>query len=125
LKRIAGFKWFYRFAVVGRQYLMPKTLETDDCPSHGYAAGLIYNSGYDANLGLLSSLPQRGDTIITDELVHASIIDGARLSYAERYKFKHNDTNSLEDQAETLLKGTYLRGYRKYLFDGWRYCAAN
>lgn len=60
-------------------------------------SALIFNSGYDANLGLLSSLPQRGDVLLTDELIHASMIDGARLSYAERHRFRHNDLNQLAD----------------------------
>jgi 8-amino-7-oxononanoate synthase len=63
---------------------------------HQSEAGLLFNSGYDANVGLFSSLPQKGDTIIHDELIHASIIDGARLSHANRYTFRHNDLDSLE-----------------------------
>src|SRR5882724_9017946 len=46
---------------------------------HDAEAGLIYNSGYDANVGLLSCVPQRGDTVIYDFLSHASIRDGNRL----------------------------------------------
>jgi 8-amino-7-oxononanoate synthase len=57
---------------------------------------LIFNSGYNANLAILSCVPQRGDTIIHDELIHASLIDGARLSFAKRFSFKHNDLNDLE-----------------------------
>ena len=57
---------------------------------------LIFNSGYDANLGLLSCLPKAGDILMTDELIHASMIDGARLSYATRHRFRHNDLNDLE-----------------------------
>ena len=49
---------------------------------HEAPAGLIYNSGYDANLGLFSAVPQKGDTIIYDQLIHASIRDGVRLSAA-------------------------------------------
>lgn len=56
---------------------------------------LIFNSGYDANLGLLSCLPKAGDVLLTDELIHASMIDGARLSYATRLRFRHNDLNDL------------------------------
>lgn len=85
---------------------------------HEAATGLSYNSGYDANIGLLSSIPQRGDTIITDELIHASLIDGARLSYAERYKFKHNDLADLEQKLK-LAKGLiYVVVESIYSMDG-------
>ncbi len=85
---------------------------------HRYPAGLIFNSGYDANLGLFSSLPQRGDTIITDELIHASIIDGARLSYANRYTFKHNDLDSLEDKLKQAKGNIYIGVESVYSMDG-------
>lgn len=71
-------------------------LEQEIADFHGAEAGLIFNSGYDANVGLLSCLPQKNDLLFTDELIHASMIDGARLSYATRYKFKHNDVEDLE-----------------------------
>jgi 8-amino-7-oxononanoate synthase len=63
---------------------------------HNAPAGLILNSGYDANLGLLSCVPQRGDTVLYDYLSHASIRDGIRLSFARSYSFGHNDLNDLE-----------------------------
>ena len=63
---------------------------------HGAPAALIYNSGYDANLGLLSSVPQRGDVILYDTLSHASIRDGMRLSLGQAYGFAHNDLRDLE-----------------------------
>jgi 8-amino-7-oxononanoate synthase len=71
-------------------------LEQEIADFHGAEAGLIFNSGYDANVGILSCLPQKNDLLLTDELIHASMIDGARLSYATRYKFRHNDTEDLE-----------------------------
>jgi len=85
---------------------------------HNCEAGLIFNSGYDANLGLFSSLPQRGDTIILDELVHASIIDGARLSFANRYTFRHNDLNSLEDKLKQAKGNCYVAIESVYSMDG-------
>ncbi|MBC7398979.1 MAG: aminotransferase class I/II-fold pyridoxal phosphate-dependent enzyme [Mucilaginibacter sp.] len=75
-----------------------ETLEQEIAILFKAEAGLLFNSGYDANVGLLSALPQRGDTVITDELIHASIIDGVRLSHANRYTFKHNDLISLESK---------------------------
>ncbi len=72
------------------------TLESNLAQFYQTEAALGFNSGYDANLGLLACLPQRGDTLITDALVHASMIDGARLSYATRYQFRHNDLSDLE-----------------------------
>jgi 8-amino-7-oxononanoate synthase len=93
-------------------------LEQQIANFHHYPAGLIFNSGYDANLGLFSSLPQRGDTIITDELIHASIIDGARLSYANRYTFKHNDLNSLEDKLKQARGNCYVGVESVYSMDG-------
>ncbi len=85
---------------------------------HKSEAGLIFNSGYDANLGLFSSLPHRGDTIITDELIHASIIDGARLSYANRYIFKHNDLQGLEDKLKQAKGNCYVAIESVYSMDG-------
>ncbi|MCC6370878.1 MAG: aminotransferase class I/II-fold pyridoxal phosphate-dependent enzyme [Bacteroidia bacterium] len=63
---------------------------------HGRSA-LIFNSGYDANLGLLSAVPQKTDLILYDELLHASALDGIRLSQATHYKFKHNNVEALEE----------------------------
>lgn len=63
---------------------------------HQAEAALIFNSGYDANLGLCAAIASKNDTIITDEYIHASIIDGSRLSFASRLKFKHNNINDLE-----------------------------
>ncbi|GAB2554342.1 aminotransferase class I/II-fold pyridoxal phosphate-dependent enzyme [Spirosoma aerophilum] len=70
-------------------------------------AALIFNSGYDANIGLLACLPKAGDTLLTDELIHASMIDGARLSYAARHRFKHND---LDDLAAKLHQASQQPG---------------
>lgn len=71
-------------------------LEQEIADFHGVEAGLIFNSGYDANVGLLACIPQKNDVLLTDELIHASMIDGARLSHATRYKFRHNDVEDLE-----------------------------
>lgn len=85
---------------------------------HNHEAALLFNSGYDANLGLLSSLPQRGDTVIHDELAHASIIDGIRLSNAHRYSFTHNDINSLEQKLKAATGTKYVVVESVYSMDG-------
>ncbi|PRX56627.1 aminotransferase class I/II-fold pyridoxal phosphate-dependent enzyme [Flagellimonas meridianipacifica] len=64
---------------------------------------LVFNSGYDANIGLLSSVPQRGDLILYDELIHASIREGISMSYAKSYKFAHNDLESLKNKIGVLF----------------------
>jgi 8-amino-7-oxononanoate synthase len=63
---------------------------------HQAESALIFNSGYDANVGLFSSVLQKGDIILYDEYIHASIRDGIRLSNAKAYKFGHNDVIDLE-----------------------------
>lgn len=68
---------------------------------HQTEAALIFNSGYDANVGFFSAVPQRNDIILFDELCHASIRDGIQMSLAKAYKFQHNDYEDLEDK---LLK---------------------
>ena len=63
---------------------------------HQSESALIFNSGYDANVGFFSCVPQKGDLILYDELCHASIRDGILLSNAKAYKFQHNDFEDLE-----------------------------
>src|SRR6185437_15492634 len=67
---------------------------------HNAEKALLFNSGYDANVGVLSSVLQRGDIVLYDELCHASIIDGIRLSFATAFKFKHNDVSHLQELLE-------------------------
>ena len=63
---------------------------------HEAETALIFNSGYDANIGFFASVPQRNDVILYDELCHASIRDGIKMSNAKSYKFEHNDLKDLE-----------------------------
>ncbi|HEX9151333.1 MAG TPA: 8-amino-7-oxononanoate synthase [Flavobacterium sp.] len=79
----------------GNHKLYPKT-ENYLASFHQSESALIFNSGYDANVGFFSSLPQKGDLILYDELCHASIRDGIQLSNAKAYKFNHNDFEDLE-----------------------------
>lgn len=67
---------------------------------HQAESALIFNSGYDANVGFFSAVPQRGDVILYDELCHASIRDGLQMSKAKSYKFNHNDSEDLQRHLE-------------------------
>ena len=64
---------------------------------HQSETALIFNSGYDANIGFFGCVPQRNDFILFDELCHASIRDGILMSNAKSYKFDHNDFEDLEN----------------------------
>jgi len=97
---------------------LAEDLEKEIAAFHKSEAGLIFNSGYDANLGLLSSVPQKGDTIICDELVHASIIDGARLSFATRFTFKHNDLDELEQKIKNSKGNIFIVTESVFSMDG-------
>ena len=61
---------------------------------------IVYSTGFQVNLGVVSCLTGREDYILWDELDHASIIEGHRLSYSHKLKFRHNDMDSLEKQLQ-------------------------
>ncbi|WP_282433468.1 8-amino-7-oxononanoate synthase [Desulfosporosinus sp. OT] len=73
-------------------------LETLLAKFKGTEAALVYNTGYMANVGVISSLCSKDDLIFSDELNHASIIDGCRLSKAGIVVYRHKDMNDLEDK---------------------------
>lgn len=85
---------------------------------HEAEAGLIFNSGYDANIGLLSSVPQRGDTILYDFLSHASLRDGIRLSFANAFAFKHNDLADLESKLQNAQGNIFVVTESVFSMDG-------
>jgi len=60
-------------------------------------AALVFNSGYQANVGIISAVVGKGDCIFSDRLNHASIVDGIRLSGARMFRFRHNDAGHLEE----------------------------
>jgi 8-amino-7-oxononanoate synthase len=93
-------------------------LEKEIADIHHAENGLIFNSGYTANLALFSCMPQKNDTIICDELIHASVIDGARLSFAKRLKFKHNDLEDLEKKIRMSSGQCYVAVESIYSMDG-------
>lgn len=85
---------------------------------HKAEAALFYNSGFTANLGFFAALPYRGDTILYDELIHASIRDGMQLSRANSYSFAHNNLEALEKKLEKAKGKIYVVVESVYSMDG-------
>jgi len=63
---------------------------------------LTFSTGFQTNQGIISTLIAKGDAVITDKMVHASIVDASRLSYGDVLKYKHNDMADLERQISSL-----------------------
>ncbi len=90
---------------------------------HLAEAALLFNCGYMANVGLFSAIASRNDTIVSDEFIHASIIDGIRLSNANKTKFKNNDLADLERKLVRIAAGepmgnTFVAVESLYSMDG-------
>ena len=81
-------------------------------------AGLMFNSGYDANIGFFSCVPQRGDTVLYDEYIHASVRDGLRMGFAKGISFKHNDLQDLQEKLEKSVGVIYVAVESLYSMDG-------
>ncbi len=87
---------------------------------HGAESALLFGSGYEANLGLISSVATRNDTILYDEFVHASIRDGIRLSSARSYSFRHNDLSDLVKKLNSARGECFVVVESVYSMDGDR-----
>jgi 8-amino-7-oxononanoate synthase len=78
--------------------------------SQEHTSALLFNSGYDANVSFFSTIPQRGDYIVYDELVHASVWDGMRANSrrgvpeASRFSFAHNSVQALEKRLNNIVQ---------------------
>lgn len=84
----------------------------------GSEATLLFNSGYLANLGVLSSVPQKGDTVLFDDLSHMCIKEGVRLSRANYYNFRHNDLENLEGKMKRSTGNLFVVVESVYSMDG-------
>lgn len=93
-------------------------LETQLATFHQAETALLFNSGYVANLGFFSAIPQRGDTIFYDESSHASIKEGIRLSLAKAYSFKHNSLDDLTRKFKHATGNCYVAVESVYSMDG-------
>src|SRR6266576_5035622 len=81
-------------------------LEGELAQFFGKEACLVFSTGYQANLGIVSGLVGRGDVVFLDKLDHASIVDGAKMSYGETVRFNHGDLGSLERKLQHASPGT-------------------
>lgn len=69
----------------------------------GKESALVFSTGYQANLGLISGLVGRGEVVLIDKLDHASIVDGAKMSYGETMRFNHGDLGQLERKLRPVI----------------------
>lgn len=99
-------------------YLLIEETEMQLAAFHRAERGLIFNSGYDANLGLLSCIASKEDTIIYDYLSHASIRDGIRLSFAKSFSFIHNDLDDLEKKLKVACGQIFVVTESVFSMDG-------
>lgn len=81
--------------ISGNSHIISET-EGYIADKHQFPAALLFPSGYNANLALFSTLPDRHDTVIIDEQIHRSVHDACRMSNARKLKFRHNDPEDLE-----------------------------
>ncbi len=91
-----------------------KELEKKIANFMGYEDAILYSSCFDANTGLFQAILTDQDAVISDELNHASLIDGIRLCKAERFVYKNSDMKELEEK----LKATQTKRLRMIVTDG-------
>ena len=84
--------------LISGQSIQVEQFERKCAEFHLAEASLLFSSGYDANVGLISSIAQKDQVVFCDHLLHASLIDGLRLAKAERKIFAHNDLADLENK---------------------------
>lgn len=99
-------------------YTYMEELEDFLATFHQAEAALLFNSGFAANTGFFSAVPQRGDTILYDEASHVSIKDGIRLSFAKAYSFRHNALDDLKAKFTHATGNVYVAVESLYSMDG-------
>lgn len=104
--------------LISGNYSLIEEVEKQLSAFHEAEAALIFNSGYDANTGLLGCVPQRGDTVIYDQLSHASIRDGIRLCMAYSFSFAHNNVDDLERRLQSAKGNIFVVTESVFSMDG-------
>lgn len=85
---------------------------------HNAEDALLFNSGYDANVGLFAALGHRRATFVYDALIHASVRDGMAMGHAQNQSFKHNDVNDLENKLQKAQGTVFVAVEALYSMDG-------
>ncbi len=99
-------------------YPLIEKVEKEIAAFHRAEAALLFNSGYDANLGLLSAVAGKNDTIVYDQFSHASIRDGIRLSFAKSFSFLHNDMDDLQKKLQHATGTIFIVTESVFSMDG-------
>ncbi len=107
----------------GSRLISGNSKEAEQCESFlanyfDSEAALVFNSGYDVNIGFFSAVPQRNDIILYDEKIHASVRDGIRLSFATSFSFEHNSIQDLAAKLERCNGTVYIAIESLYSMDG-------
>ena len=99
-------------------YPLIEETEKEIAAFHDAEAALIFNSGYDANFGLLACIAGKGDLILYDKLSHASLRDGIRQSLADSFSFAHNDRGDLEKKLKNKKGNCFVVTESVFSMDG-------
>lgn len=96
-------------------YRLIEEVENRIAGFHDAEAAVIFSSGYDANIGVLASVPQKDDTLLFDECSHPSVKDGAKISAAQAYTFAHNDVHDLAEKLKSAKGNRFV--FTEAIFD--------
>ena len=104
--------------LISGEYEQISILEEKIARYHHAESALVFPSGFQANVGLLQAITKRGDLILFDEQIHASLRDGIRLSFADSQSFRHNDPNDLREKLLRAKGQAYIVVESLYSMDG-------
>lgn len=95
------------------RYAYLEEVEQEIAEFHGAEYGIIVGSGYEANVAVFTSIPQAGDIIVYDEMIHASVHDGMQKSRADKLSFRHNSVESFRETVLSVLDQPLIRDKKR------------
>ncbi|RAH57478.1 PLP-dependent transferase [Aspergillus piperis CBS 112811] len=98
------------------RYIYLEKVEQEIAGFHGAECGLILGSGFEANVAIYTSIPQAGDIILYDELVHASVHDGMQKGRADKISFHHNNVESFREALLSALGQPLIQEKERSVF---------